>query len=294
MWGVILIIIIVVFAYLLAIFTTSFSALLFQPKGPYISTPNYTYTKILIEDRLVGWNFSPYPKRKTVLFCHGNYGNISYTDFVIKLCHRHQLNCLVFDYRGYGESEGAPSPYGVCHDGEAAYKYLSKRVPAKSIIIWGMSLGGAVATYIASRNPCHCLILMATFSSIDDIFVDTYYSTKPGFLPRLATMVFGMLVDPMPSKSRICDVKCPILIMHSPDDELIPYSNAIRLYDSINHGCRQLIEISGGHATPVISESNLQSLLKFCKLDCSQCHLSRDVLAELPYIRDRYLQLEGM
>lgn len=283
-----LIIVIIVVSYVIMVLYSIFEQFLFEPKKEHIKTPSSPHKKIMIEQRLSSWRFDSFPGRKTVLFCHGNYGNISYTDFVIKICHRQKLNLLVFDYSGYGTSLGVPSQRIACDDGEAAYKYLRETLSPDDIIVWGMSMGGAVATYIASRNPCHSLILMSTFSSLDDIVRDYGYGRLTSFLVNC----FSLIIDNMPSKHRIRSVKCPIAIVHSKDDELIPYSNAQRLYNAIQHSCKQFIDIGGGHVSPIIEDNVLSELFTFCCLDASDCHLSRKVLKSLKHVAKEYKKLE--
>jgi uncharacterized protein len=279
----------IIIGYCLIIIYGLIQSVLFVPKKDHLMEPTIPHKKIMVENRLSTWHFNNYPGRKTVLFCHGNYGNISYTDFVIDICHRQKLNLVVFDYSGYGRSQGQPNQHVACHDGEAMYKYLRSQMDSDDLIVWGMSMGGAVATYIASRNPCYCLILMSTFSSLDDIIMDGNW----GVVPSYAARVMKLLTDMMPSKNRIRSVNCPIIIMHSDEDELIPYRNATRLYQSIPHACKKFIDIKGGHVSPIISDTILKDLFTFCCIDNTKCHLSRSVLESLAFIQERYAELEN-
>lgn len=283
------VIILVILGYIIAFIYGSSEQIIFLPRRRYITRPKIPYKKVMIEDRLSAWHFHNFPGKKTVLFCHGNYGNISYNDFFIDICHLQELNLLIFDYSGYGHSHGIPSQNTVIDDGERAYFYLRKFVDPADIIVWGMSMGGAIAVYIASRNPCSSLILQSTFSSLDDIVIDSQIAPYAAFL--LGTL--GVLVDKMPSKNRIGYVQCPIAIMHSRDDRLIPFSNAQRLYDNISHSCKKFIEIKGGHISPVISNQILKNLFTFCCIDTSKCRLSKSFLQSLQKINEHWTQLEA-
>lgn len=280
----ILLIILLLFGLILAVIYWSLNGTLFYPIKDHVWEPTIPHDKLLIEDRISAWHFSNYPDKKTVLFCHGNYGNISYKDYVVEMCDRSQLNLLLFDYRGYGLSRGIPSQHGLYSDGECVYKYLTKTHSPDQIIIWGESLGGAVATHIASKHPCSTLILMSTFSSLDDVLRDSTY----GFVPTLLAKSLGFLTDVMPSKVKIKEVKCPIVILHSPDDELIPFSNGIRLFESIPHNCKLFIEIKGAHGSPDISEDEIKQMFTFCCLDTSRCHLTADILEMIRSLKERY------
>ena len=91
-----------------------------------------------------GWYFNNYPGHKTVLFCHGNSGNISHRSYIVDICMQFELNLFIFDYRGFGKSSGEPSKYHLRRDGEAAYKYLVNKcnVNPSDLVVWGESLGG--------------------------------------------------------------------------------------------------------------------------------------------------------
>lgn len=288
----ILIVIIVVIGYLIVILNASMNRIVFNPTKYHIWEPIIPYKKIMIEDRLSAWHFNNNSdiKSKTILFCHGNYGNISYSDFLIEICDRQKINLLIFDYSGFGYSKGTSDKKQICKDGESAYNYLNKTlgVDGDNIIVWGMSLGGAVATYIASRNHCSNLVLLSTFSSLDDIIIDNQFGYFANFLAKLVVLLTGNI----PSKDRIQNVKCPIIIMHSKDDEVIPFMNAKRMYSKIHHNCKKFVEIKGGHVTPIISTTALKDFFDFCLLNSSECDLCDTILDRLPHKVGEYLEKE--
>lgn len=245
----------------------TFYSLLFYPSRYHIWSSKLAHKTLLLEDKISAWHFANHPGKPTVLFCHGNAGNISHRQYIVDLCHRNKLNLLVFDYQGFGRSRGYATQEGVCQDGLLAYDYLAERVDPKSIYIWGESLGGAVATYVASQRPCAALILMATFSSLGDI---PKHSGSGPLYSWLGTYM-DFMGSGLPSKQRIRDVQCPIVILHSPTDDLIPYQNALTLYEAISHDCRLFIPISGGHVTPKLTTEQLERMFAFCKMKCDAC-----------------------
>jgi len=233
-----------------------------------LNTPKDDNSRTDTKQNINGWYFNDFPGAKTVIFYHSNAGNISHRDYIIDICEQFGFNLLLIDYRGFGLSEGAYDQKSVCIDGIAAYKYLRQYVKAEDIIIWGESLGGAVATHVASIYPCHCLILLSTFSSLDDII---YYSEYPGILTSCGSFLAKYLVDCMPSKAKIQKVKCPIAIVHSKEDELINYKCSKIMYRSIKHNNKKMITIKGGHSSPVFDVTSLNDLLHFIEVDVRTC-----------------------
>ncbi len=282
--GLVVIVLLVVIGYLLSALYLSIQEILFYPVYDHIWEPEMPHKKIMIEDRLSAWYFDSFPGNKAVLYCHGNYGNISYHDFIVKLCYQQKVNLLIFDYSGYGYSNGYPYQKNLCEDGITAYNYLRKFFSSEEIVIWGASLGGAIATYVASRQPCSHLILMSTFSSLDDLILDSGF----GWLATCFTYLLRCFISNLNCKDWITEVACPVIILHSPYDNLVPFSNALRLYNNISHSQRDFIVIGGDHSTPKMTENDLRQLLTFCGVDASQVHLSRDVLQMIRCLRKKF------
>ena len=252
---------------------------LFQPKPDMIWKPTKgTYKDIYIRmDDLSGkpftksqciresdyinvWHFTPFENERVVLYCHGNNDNNSYRDYIIDICKRFHLNLLLVDYRGYGNSDGRPTSEGVVIDAKCAYGYLRRTYEHDQIIVWGESLGGSAAIRVAAEYPCHKLILLATFASLPDIFAN---SKMNKFAKNsLATMV-DFMWDNINSKYWISKIKCPIAIIHSKDDELIPYPNSKILYNSISHNEKKFISVKGSHGKPTLTKDNLISIFTF-------------------------------
>lgn len=254
---------------------------LFQPTNKMIWTPESgTYEDIYIRmsdrsgkpyskhqrkkeyDYINVWHFQPFPveNSKVVLYCHGNNDNNSYRDYVVDICKRFHLNLLLVDYRGYGNSSGRPTSDGVVEDAHCAYGYLRRTCQPEQIIIWGESLGGSAAIRVAAEQPCCKLVLLATFASLPDIFAASKMNKiAKGALATMADLIW----DNINSKYWISKIRCPIAIVHSKDDELIPYPNSKILYSSIQHEDKIHIKVSGIHARPIMTKQNLIDLYEF-------------------------------
>ena len=188
--------------------------------------------------KLFGWFIPCDGARGVILFCHGNAGNISHRLDSIQIFHRLGLDVLIFDYRGYGQSEGKPSEIGTYLDAEAAWQYLVKerQVMPDKIIVFGRSLGGAVVAHQARTHKPGALILESTFTSVPDLAANVY-----PFLPVKLMSLFKY-----DTAGYLKGVTCPILIVHSPDDEMMPYKHGQRLFEAANEP-KEFLEISGSH-----------------------------------------------
>jgi pimeloyl-ACP methyl ester carboxylesterase len=194
----------------------------------------------------------------TILFCHGNSGNVTNRSYMVQLCKMAGLNLVMFDYSGYGKSDGNARTRRLLYDGEKVLDWISKKVDQDKIIIWGESLGGSVASYLASKNKCSKLVLFATFSSLNDLaFGETTWWKMP------IQSFLNVFVHPLPTKMWVESSNVPTLIVHSKDDELISVNHARNMKD-IDQKRIQLMEIEGGHGTPKLSKDNIQRLFNFC------------------------------
>jgi fermentation-respiration switch protein FrsA (DUF1100 family) len=193
--------------------------------------------------RLHGWYCTPQVGRngalepvatnRTLLFLHGNAGNISHRYEIISDFVKLPVNVLIIDYRGYGKSEGSPSEEGLYADARAAWDYLTtvRNIPATQIVIFGESLGGAVAIDLASKVSACGLVVQSGFTSIADMAAELL-----PFVPRF------ILRTKMDSLSKIERVSCPKLFIHSQADEIIPYRLGRRLFDAA-HAPKQFYEV---------------------------------------------------
>lgn len=203
-------------------------AMVFFPSKELQATPadwGLDYEDVWIEAsdgvRLHAWYVPRAGARRVVLFFHGNAGNISHRGESVAIFHRMGLNVLILDYRGYGRSEGSPSEEGLYRDARAAWDYLLGRaVQSHDIVVFGRSLGGIVAAWLAAEVGPAALILESTLSSARD-FIRAHY----GFLSWLIPNRYGF-----DTLSRMQAVHCPVLVLHSPDDEIMPFALGEKVY----------------------------------------------------------------
>ena len=174
--------------------------------------------------KLHGWFFPLPGKEPTILFCHGNAGNISHRIENVKLLLDYGLQVFIYDYRGYGRSGGRPSETGIYQDGLAAYDYLveRKKILPDRIIPFGRSLGAAVAIEIATRRDVRSLIIESAFTSTKDM-------AKSMFLFQLLS---PFLPPHYNNLRKIKGIHVPILIIHGESDEIVPFSMGQRLYQA--------------------------------------------------------------
>jgi fermentation-respiration switch protein FrsA (DUF1100 family) len=172
--------------------------------------------------RLHAW-FLPHPNAQaTLLFCHGNAGNVSHRLENTYLLLRAGFQVLLFDYRGYGHSSGKPSELGLYRDAEAAWLHLVGRRDTVGMprLIFGRSLGGAVAVELATRVEADGLAVESTFTSIH----------------TLARLVFPVPLPQLPVKydslSKIGELDMPLLAIHGEQDELIPFADGRALFEA--------------------------------------------------------------
>nr|QBK91458.1 MAG: fermentation-respiration switch protein [Pithovirus LCPAC302] len=270
-----------------------------KPDIPYhdvyidIKDPKNVYHRPKGDNYIHGWHFDNFPGNKTVLYCHGNSGNISHRSYIANICQKFELNLFLFDYRGFGKSSGTPSKYRLRKDGEAAYKYITDYcgIKYKDIIIWGESLGGNVAIWTASKFKCRSLILLCTFSGLDDAIKYTFDGGVSKSLAHGFATMASMRYDIMPNRKYIRRVRCPVVIMHSKTDDIIPYDCAKILYKNIRHKSKELITIKGKHSSPDISREQFRKIFQFCDIDMSlyeNKHNIDEILKDIRTVAKRY------
>ncbi|MDR1491274.1 MAG: alpha/beta hydrolase [Planctomycetaceae bacterium] len=160
----------------------------------------------------------------SVLYCHGNGENISYlVDFALQLSRDLRCNVLIFDYAGYGKSEGKPTTRGILDDGRAARDWLAKRdeISREQVIVYGQSLGGSVAVDIAANDGARGLIVESSFTSLEDMGRKLFPILPVNYLLR----------ERLASVEKIGNVACPVFISHGKSDRVIPFSQGQRLFD---------------------------------------------------------------
>lgn len=220
----------------------------------------YEDVKLVTTDgvALHGWFVPSSQPRGTVLFLHGNAGNISHRLDSLKMFQHLGYSTLIIDYRGYGNSAGKPSEQGTYLDAEAAWDYLTqtRKIPAGSIVLFGESLGGAIAARLASRHEPAALVISSGFTSVPDLAAKFYPYLPVRWLSRFD----------YDTRKYLRSVAAPVFIAHSPDDEIIPFRHGRELYEAAK-GPKRFLELGGGHNEGFIfvRESWVQALDEFLK-----------------------------
>jgi fermentation-respiration switch protein FrsA (DUF1100 family) len=194
--------------------------------------------------RVHGWflRSSLQPAIATVLFCHGNGGDLTDVSWQAEKLSQRNLNVLIFDYRGYGRSEGTlTDEWGLYADTEAARNYLIRErgVQASMLVFYGQSLGTAAAINDASQHPCKALIVESGLSSASDMGA-VAFPWLPRWLHRLGKNRFE-------SARKIANVKCSVLVTHGTNDPIVPVEQGRKLYESARDPKRLLMVPNGGH-----------------------------------------------
>jgi len=174
----------------------------------------------------------------TVLFSHGNAGNLGHRVQSVRTFHDLGMDVLIYDYRGYGDSTGKPSEKGTYRDGEAAWKYLveEKGVPPSDIIVFGRSLGGAIAAWLAEKHTPRALVLESAFTSAPDMA----RRMLPLFPVRLLCRFRYDTHD------RLSRISCPVLVAHGPRDGTVPFSHGEKLFKAAREP-KRFVSIRGDH-----------------------------------------------
>ena len=190
-------------------------------------------------ERLHGWFVPADTARGTLLFFHGNAGNISHRLDSLAIFNRLGLDVLMVDYRGYGQSSGEPSEAGTYRDARAAWDWLVARgVPPGRIVVFGRSLGGAVGAWLAGQadvSPAG-LIVESSFTSGADMARRLY----PWLPARLITRL------KYPVRDHVAAATSPVLVIHSRDDEIIPFDMGRALFDAAPEP-KTFFELRGDH-----------------------------------------------
>lgn len=216
------------------------SKLLFHPYTPVTVTPNVPFEDFNVfhsEDftqnvnKIHGWRVGNDQSKPTIFMCHGNAGSISNRVPFIEAAYNRGFNVIVFDYRCYGNSNGCyPTEQGLYEDAMRVWDFCNP----KNCIIYGESIGASVATKLTSViNEPKALVLQSGFSAVEDLLFPPFSWVCPEFK----------------TKEFIKNVKCPVLILHSKNDGMIPFSHAEMVYNSANEP-KNLVEISGTHNNP--------------------------------------------
>lgn len=188
--------------------------------------------------RLHGWFIPAGNARGVVLVCHGNAGNIANRlDLAATIIHA-GFSVFLFDYRGYGRSDGSPSEEGTYRDAEAAHDYLlsQRGFASGEIVVYGESIGAAVAIELSLRRDVAAVVLESAFLSIPEVGARVYPLLPVKWLARIR----------YDNRAKIAAVGAPVLLIHSPNDEIVPIEHGRALFQ-LASSRKQLLETRGGH-----------------------------------------------
>lgn len=221
------------------------SSFVFKPTRDMLGTP--ADRGLVFEDvtlkaqdgvRLSGW-WVPAPRpRAAVLFFHGNGGNISHHLDTLEIYNRLGLATFILDYRGYGKSGGAPTEEGTHRDARAAWFHLVRErgIPPGKILLVGRSLGGPIAARLAGENRPGGLVVESAFTALRDKAREVSPSIPDWYIGNHR-------YDTLEALGR---VRCPLLVIHSREDEIIPFRHGQRIFEA-GAGPKAFLEIRGSH-----------------------------------------------
>jgi uncharacterized protein len=205
--------------------------------------------------KLHGWYVRCDKPRAFVLFCHGNAGNITHRIDALRALHDDvRASVLIFDYRGYGRSEGTPSGAGVLADARAARRWLAEceSIDERQIVLLGESIGGAVAVDLAAADGARALVLQSTFTSIPDMAGIHYPWLPLGFLIRTR----------LDSLSKIGNYHGPLLFSQGDADTIVPFENGRKLFAAANQP-KQFIRLPGRDHNDPLPREYYDALARF-------------------------------
>ncbi len=219
--------------------------LVYAPKRQWDATP--ADAKLTYEDvwpiasdgvKLHAWCVPAENAKGTVLFSHGNGGNVSHRLDTILVHHQLGMNVLIFDYRGYGKSEGKPSEEGTYRDVEAVWKYLveTRGEKPERIVIHGRSLGGAVAAHLARDHTPAALVVESSFYDITELGVEMFPWLPVRWLSRMEYK----------TAEYVGGVKCPVMVIHSRTDGMIAFHHGEKILAAAPEP-KRFLEIHGSH-----------------------------------------------
>jgi fermentation-respiration switch protein FrsA (DUF1100 family) len=193
------------------------------------------YIKLENSEKIHAWKIEKEGNKGYVIYCHGNAGNLGDRMARIQDIAALGLNVIIFDYRGYGLSDGTPSESNMYEEVGAVWSYLvDQGINPDEIISWGHSLGGSVATHLAKTQKTRVAIIESTFTSIRDVASDIY-PFLPSFICRYN----------YPSLENLKAYEGKVLLMHGPNDEVIPYKHGVRIKEETQP--EMFLELAGGH-----------------------------------------------
>ena len=211
------------------------------------------------EVTIFGWYVQARPALATLLWCHGNAGNVSHRlDNIRQLYHR-GFSIFIFDYRGYGRSTGTPSEAGLYQDALASYDYLiqQRKILANNLIIFGRSLGACVAGKVARQRASAGLVLEGAFPSIQAMADHHYWGLPASWLMNAK---FNLV-------QKVASLHLPLLVIHGERDSIVPMKLGRQVFDAANEPKQWVVVTGAGHNNvPIVGgESYFQDMERFIK-----------------------------
>ncbi|MGH9942891.1 MAG: alpha/beta hydrolase [Pyrinomonadaceae bacterium] len=215
-------------------------------------------------ERLHGWfvrsQQSDEPKA-TILYAHGNGGNLSRVGWLARQLSVRGFDVLLFDYRGYGRSEGeVADEQQLYEDADAAYEYLvrERHIPPQQLVLYGQSLGTTAAIDLASRRDCRALVVESGLSSVSDMAATA--------LPWLPRPLHALSRNRFDSAAKIQRARCPALVTHGDPDSVIPAEQGRKIYAAAR-GPKKLVIFPGGehNVSGVIGDPYFELLDRFIR-----------------------------
>lgn len=215
------------------------------------------WIRVSDEIRVFGWYVDAGPKKPVLLWCHGNAGNITHRLENLRDLYRQGVSAFLFDYRGYGKSTGLPSESGLYADALASYHYVTegRGIAPEQLVIFGRSLGAAVAAEVATQRAAAGLILESAFPTMQAM-ADQHYLGLPANWFVKADYNLG---------EKLAKVTLPILIIHGDRDRIVPMTLGRQVYESASQPKSWYTVPGAGHNdVPFVGgDSYYRQLLKF-------------------------------
>jgi uncharacterized protein len=189
-------------------------------------------------ERVIVWHVPPCDERPVFLYFHGNGGSLRWREERFHDLIADGSGLVALSYRGYGGSSGVPTEKGLVEDARAAYAFSVAHYPPERLVLWGESLGSAVAITLAAENPVGCVVLEAPFTSAVDVGAQHYW-----FVP-----VRLFMKDQFRSDLRAGEVTAPVLVVHGENDSVVPMAFGKSLYGLIRAPKRFVSVAGGGHS----------------------------------------------
>ena len=205
----------------------------FHPREVWFKTPDGV--------RLNGWLFAnANADRPLIIWCHGNGGNISQRALIAEKLRSHGVDVLLFDWRGYGKSEGSPTESNLYRDSEAVYEFATNELhkAPQNIALYGESLGGPYAAWLAMRHKVRCVVIENSFPSLRELGNTLYAPIPLGYFAPCSMTTTRWL-----NKAGV-----RVLVMHGKRDQVIPFSLGIHLYEDLRVPKELLVSETAGHS----------------------------------------------